>query len=200
MSVAEPPRRRGPAAGASRDEVLARTTADFLACRRIDVQAIAADCGVGRATIYRWFGSRERLIGEAMLGVISQRIGDARGAVPGQGAEALVAAFDLVYRGLVAAPHVRAFIERDRGTALPLMTSSSGPIHPRLVELVQGMIEDEVKSGAYDPPADPGVLAYVLVRLTEGLLFNYAEDDVPKDLDRLREAMASLLGASRARP
>src|SRR3954467_3171737 len=135
MSVAEPPRRRGPAAGASRDEVLARTTADFLACRRIDVQAIAADCGVGRATIYRWFGSRDRLIGEGMLLVIAQRIGgarapppggggDARRAGPGEGVGATLASFDLVYRGLVGAPHVRAFIERDRATALPLMTSS----------------------------------------------------------------------------
>jgi AcrR family transcriptional regulator len=31
----------------------------YLHGRRIDVQAIAAQLGLGRATIYRWFGSRE---------------------------------------------------------------------------------------------------------------------------------------------
>ena len=36
----------------------------YLRGRRIDVQAIAVELGLGRATIYRWFGSREELIGE----------------------------------------------------------------------------------------------------------------------------------------
>jgi AcrR family transcriptional regulator len=174
--------------------VLARVTEEFLACRRIDVQAIAAELGVGRATLYRWFGSRDRLIGEAMLGVVSARIADAREYVGGHGAPALQATLDLVYRGLSAAPHVRWFIDQDRVTALPLMTSSSGALHPRMVEIVKGLIDAEVDGGHYTPPADSGALAYVLVRMAEGLLFNFHEDDMPKDLDRLREVVAALLG------
>ncbi|MCW2966705.1 MAG: TetR family transcriptional regulator [Solirubrobacteraceae bacterium] len=196
MAAAEARRKRGPAAGATREEVLARATAEFLACRRIDVQAIAADCGVGRATIYRWYGSRDQLIGEAMLGVVSARIADARRLIGGHGAGALLDTLDLVYRGLSAAPHVRAFIERDRTTALPLMTSSSGPLHPRMIEIVRGLIDEEIAHGGYAPPTDSATLAYVLVRLAEGLLFNYAQDDIPKDLDHLREVVAALLGAT----
>jgi AcrR family transcriptional regulator len=198
MAAVERARKRGPAAGATREEVLARTRADFLAGRRIDVQAIAGDCGVGRATIYRWFGSRDQLIGEAMLGVVAERVAEARRLVGGHGARALLDTLDLVYRGLSAAPHVRTFIERDRTTALPLMTSSSGPLHPQMVATVRGLIDEEIAHGGYEPPTDSATLAYVLVRLAEGLLFNYAQDDIPKDLDHLREVVAALLGARAA--
>lgn len=194
MTTAQPRRKRGPEAGATREDVLARATGEFLACRRIDVQAIAVDCGVGRATLYRWFGTRDRLIGEAMLSVVSARIADARRLIGGHGPKALLDTLDLVYRGLSVAPHVRHFINQDRSTALPLMTSSSGALHPRMVEIVRGLIDDEVKGGHYEPPTDSATLAYVLVRLSEGLLFNYAEDDLPKDLERMREVIAALLG------
>jgi AcrR family transcriptional regulator len=193
MSVAEPPRKRGPVPGANREEVLAVARAHFLDCRRIDVQAIAAECGVGRATVYRWFGSREGLIGEAMLGIFEGRVADARAAAGGRGATALLETFGLIYRGLAEAPHIRSFIDRERMTALPLMTSSSGVVHPRIVELVGGLIDAEVEHGSYRPPADTATMAYVIVRLAEALVFNYAADEVPKDIERLREVWSALL-------
>jgi AcrR family transcriptional regulator len=188
------PRKRGPAPGATREEVLELARSHWLDCRRIDVQAIAAECGVGRATVYRWFGSREGLIGEAMLGVFEARVADARAAIGGRGAVALLDTLGLVYRGLAEAPHIRAFIERERELALPLMTSSDGPVHPRIVELITALIDAEVERG-YRSPTDTTTLAYVLVRLAEALLFNYAADDIPKNVESLREVFAALLGA-----
>lgn len=195
MATVQSPRGRGPVPGATRDEVLALARAHFLACRRVDVRAIAAESGVGRATVYRWFGSREGLIAEAMLGVFEARVAEARAAVGGHGAGALLDTLDRIYRGLAVAPHIRAFIERERAIALPLMTSSEGQVHPRIVELIQDLIDAEVDRGDYQPPTDTHTLAYVLVRLSEALLFNYAADDIPKDAARLREILAALLGA-----
>lgn len=194
MSAVEARGKPGRVAGATREEVVERARARFLECRRVDMSAIAAECGVGRATLYRWFGSREQLLGEAMLGVVEPRIADARAHVGGHGGAALVDTFDLVYRGLAAAPHVSALIEREREIALAVITSSTGPVHPRMVEVIQALIEAEVERGDYWPPTTPPALAYVLVRLAEGLLFNHA-DDLPKDLDRLREILAALIGA-----
>jgi AcrR family transcriptional regulator len=176
-------------------QVLAAARRRYLEGRRVDVRAIAAELGLARATIYRWFGSREGLIGEAMLGVFEQRVADARAAVPGRGAAALLDTLNLIYRGLAEAPHIRSFIDRERATALPLMTSSQGPVHPRLVEVIRDLIDAEVERGDYTPPTDTTTLAYVLVRLAEALLFNYADDDIPKDAQRLREVFAGLLGA-----
>jgi len=194
MSAVEARGKPGRVAGASREEVVERARAEFLACRRVDMSATAAECGVGRATLYRWFGSREQLLGEAMLGVVEQRIADARAYVGGHGAPALLDTFDLIYRGLAAAPHVTALIEREPDTARTVLTSSTGAVHPRMVELSQALIDAEVGRDGYRPPTTPPVLAYVLVRLAEGLLFNRA-DDVSHDLDHLREVLAALIGA-----
>lgn len=195
MPEVQSPRTRGPAPGATRDEVLAIARACFLECRRLDVRAIAAEAGVSRATLYRWFGSREGLLAEAMMEVFEARVADARAAVGGRGAEALVETIDLIYRGLAAAPHIRAFIDRERTVALPLMTSSEGQVHPRIVEIIRGLIEAEVARGDYEAPADPETLAYVFVRLAEALLFNYETDEIAKDVERLREVSEAMLGA-----
>jgi AcrR family transcriptional regulator len=188
-------RKPGPAPGATRDEVLALARARFLDCERVDVQAIAAECGVGRATIYRWFGSRQGLLAEAMLGVSEARIADARALAGGHGAEALLETMNLVYRGVMIAPHLRFLIESERSVALSVITSSRGLVHPRIVELVRIMIEVEIENADYKAPTDPETLAYVLVRLSEVALFNYDADDIPKDMDRMREVQAALLGA-----
>ena len=60
-------RRRGRIAAASRDQVLALAMSRYLHGRRVDVQAIASELGIGRTTIYRWFGSRDELIGEVLV-------------------------------------------------------------------------------------------------------------------------------------
>src|SRR5689334_23457734 len=60
-------RPRGRPAAASRNDVLKLATRRYLHGERIDVQAIAAELGLGRATIYRWFGTREELIGEVLV-------------------------------------------------------------------------------------------------------------------------------------
>lgn len=195
MPEVHTPRTRGPTPGATRDEVLAIAREHFLGCRRVDVRAIAVECGVSRATLYRWFGSREGLLAEAMMEVFEARVADARAAVGGRGAKALVETIDLIYRGLAAAPHVRAFIDRERAVALPLMTSSEGQVHPRIVEIIRGLIEAEVQRGDYEAPADPETIAYVFVRLAEAMLFNYETDANAKDVERLREVSAAMLGA-----
>jgi len=59
-------RRRGRPATASRDDVLAAVTELYLEGQRVDITVVAARLGLGRATIYRWFGSREALLGEVI--------------------------------------------------------------------------------------------------------------------------------------
>lgn len=190
-------RQSGPAPAASRDQVLAIAREHFLGCRRVDVKGIAAESGVGRATMYRWFGSREGLLAEAMLGVFAERVAGAQSAVAGEGAEAVQETISRIYAGLAEAPHIQFLISTERATALTLMTSSDGPVHPRIVELIQGLIEGERARGDYEPPSDPATLAYVLVRLAEAMLFNYASDEAARDLAKLREVMAPLLGATK---
>ncbi|HET6623490.1 MAG TPA: QsdR family transcriptional regulator, partial [Gaiellaceae bacterium] len=172
--------------------------ARYLRGRRVDVQAIAAEVGLGRTTIYRWFGSREGLLGEAIVRAGEPLVDDARAQAAGRGGAMLLDTFDRLNRSLAAAPALRWFVEQERD-ALRILTSSAGIVHPRMVARVTGLIEDESGAGRYDPPVEPATLGFAIVRLAEAFLFNDA-DGLRGDVERLREVEAALLGVLPAQP
>lgn len=196
-TVADAPRRGRPPA-ASREDVLEAALARYLRGRRVDVQAIAAEVGLGRTTIYRWFGSREGLLGEAIVRAGEPLVDDARAQAAGRGGAMLLDTFDRLNRSLAAAPALRWFVEQERD-ALRILTSSAGIVHPRMVARVTGLIEDEAGAGRYDPPVEPATLGFAIVRLAEAFLFNDA-DGLRGDVERLREVEAALLGVLPAQP
>jgi AcrR family transcriptional regulator len=165
----------------------------YLRGRRVDVQAIAAELRLGRTTIYRWFGSREGLLGEVLFAAAEPLLKDARANARGRGARALLDTFDRFNRQLADSPALRRFVEAERDTALRIITSGAGTLQPRIVASIQAVIDDEVRAGAYDPPVDTSTLAYAIVRLAEAFLFNDAVAGMRGDVDRLREVEAALL-------
>ena len=192
-TTAHPARRRGRRPAASRDDVLATSLRLYLHGERVDVQAVAAELGLGRTTIYRWFGSREGLIGETVARAAEPLFEDARAGAKGSGGDALLDTFDRINRALAAAPALRSFLELERD-ALRILTSSGGIVHRRAVAMIEGFIEAEVRAGAYRAPVDPSTLAYAIVRLAEAFLFNDETAAMRGDVDRLRELEAALLG------
>jgi len=178
---------------ATRDQVLDTALYHYLRGRRVDVQAIAAELGLGRTTIYRWFGSREALIGEVLFLASEPLLRDARAGAKGRGARALLDTFDRFNRSLADAPALLRFVESERDTALRIITSGAGTLQPRIVDAIQEVIDEEVRAGHYDPPVDTSTLAYAIVRLAEAFLFNDAVAGMRGDVDRLREVEAALL-------
>jgi AcrR family transcriptional regulator len=77
--------RRGRPAAATREDVLEAAMHRYLRGRRVDVQAIANELGLGRTTIYRWFGSRDELIGEVLARAADPLLKDARAGAHGGG-------------------------------------------------------------------------------------------------------------------
>jgi AcrR family transcriptional regulator len=188
-----PVQRRGRRPAASRDDVLEAALHRYLRGQRVDVRALAAELGVGRTTIYRWFGSREGLLGEVLVRAAEPVLDAARAQATGSGGAALLDTFDRINRELASAPALRRFLEQERD-ALRIITSSAGVVQPRMVAKVTAFIEDEIRSGSYEPPVEPATLAYAIVRLAEAFLYNDAAHDIRGDVDRLREIEAALLG------
>ena len=191
--------RRGRTPAASREDVLDAAMHRYLRGRRVDVQAIAAELGLGRTTVYRWFGSREGLIGEVLVQAAAPLIADARAKARGRGGPALLDTFDRLNRSLEAAPALRQFVEQERDAALRIITSGAGAVQPRMVARIAGLIEDEVNAGTYDPPVEPSTLGYAIVRLAEAFLFNDAAAGMRGDVDRLRDVEAAILGVKPTR-
>jgi AcrR family transcriptional regulator len=189
-------RTRGRPAAATREQVLDAAMHRYLRGRRIDVQAIAAELGLARPTIYRWFGSREGLLGEVLVRAAEPLLERARAEARGRGAARLLDTFDRFNRGLAAAPALRAFVEQERDAALRIISSGGGKVQPRIVDMIADAIEEEVRAGRYEPAVDPSTLAYAIVRLAEAFLFNDAVAGMRGDVDRLRDVEAALLGVT----
>ena len=200
--MATPPTTRpgpGRPPAASREDVLEAAMHRYLRGERVDVQAIAAELGLGRTTIYRWFGSREELIGEVLFRAAEPLIDAARAQARGRGGPALLETFDRLNRSLDAAPALRQFVEQERDAALRIITSGAGVVQPRMVARIAGLIEEEVQAGNYDPPVEPATLGYAIVRLAEAFLFNDAAAGMRSDVDRLRDVEAAILGVKARR-
>jgi AcrR family transcriptional regulator len=188
---------RGRPPGASREDVLALATHRFLRGRRVDVQAIASELGLGRTTIYRWFGSRDDLIGEVLVRTGEPLLEHARAGARGAGGLALLDTLDRFNRSLAASPALRQFIENERDAALRVITSSAGKVQPWTVGAVTELITQEVRAGTYRPAIEPATLGYAIVRLGEAFLYNDAVGGMRGDVDRLRDVQAAMFGAER---
>ena len=196
MTAVAPDTKRGRPATASRDDVVRVVSEQYLNGQRVDLTVVAQKLGLGRATIYRWFGSREALIGEVVARELEALIARKRRQVTRRGAAGLLDVFDLINRSLARSSALRRLLEQERTAAMRLLTSSEGVVQPRAVAAVQAMITAEQAAGTYTPPADPGTLAYAIVRLAEAFLYNDAAIGIRGDHERLREVEAALLGIS----
>jgi AcrR family transcriptional regulator len=192
--------RRGRPATASREDVLSLARRQYLDGQRLDVTIVAGSLGLGRATIYRWFGSRERLLGEVIAAELEKLITNSRSQVRRRGVEGLLEVFDRINRGLSESFALRRFVEQERAAALRLLTSSEGAVQRRAVACVTELIVAEAAAGRFEPTADPQTLGYAIVRLAEAFLYNDAAFGIRGDHARLREVEAALLGVPRVKP
>jgi AcrR family transcriptional regulator len=200
MTTATAPRRPGRPPAASRDDVLDAALYRYLRRRRVDVRAIAAELGVGRTTVYRWFGSRDKLLGEVLARATDPVIDGARAGARGRGGQALLDTFDRLNRSLADAPALRAFVENEHDAALRVITSGANFLQPHMVARIAGLIEEEARAGTYEPPVGSATLGYAIVKLAEAFLFNDAAAGMRGDVDLLREVEAALLGVPVTRP
>jgi AcrR family transcriptional regulator len=187
-------RPRGRPAAASRGDVLEAALQRYLRGVRVDVQAIATELGLGRTTIYRWFGSRDDVLAEVLAAAVDPVIDDARARSRGSGGPALLDTFDRLNRSLADAPALRKFVENEREAALRVIGSGAKFLQPHMVDRIAALIEEEERAGRYEPPVEPATLAYAIVKLAEAFLFSDAVAGMRGDVDRLREVEAALLG------
>jgi AcrR family transcriptional regulator len=187
-------------AAATRADVVHAAARRFQRGERIDVQAVVGDTGVARATVHRWFGTREGLIGEAIVSVSDPTFARARRTAAARGgASGLVEAFDEMAATLATDEGLRRFLETEREAALRILTNSGGVVQPAWVARTGDLLAAEVAARRFRPAADVGTLAYAIVRLTEAFLYNDAAAGLRGDVERLRTVLAALLGAPPAR-
>lgn len=173
------------------DPVIAHALRQFLRESRIDMGDLATKAGIGRATLYRRYGDRDRVLGE-VLWVITQRAW-ARlwQASPQRGMARVIAVLDQAMRDTVASPPLRALLERDPETALRVLTSQQGVVQHRLVTGLAGLIRAERGDDTSEIPLTK--LAYAVVRLAESFCYSDIITGAPPDIDTATDIIRKLL-------
>jgi AcrR family transcriptional regulator len=168
----------------------------YLAGERIDMRALAAELGVSRATLYRWTGPREQLISDVVFSLSDDVFEQAkRDTAHLSGSERLLAVFRQHVSALVQAPPLQSFLRNETQAALRILTSRGGSVQARTVARLADLYREEEASGTFHPRADPDVLAYAVVRVTEGFIYNDAIAAVEPAVEQAA-AIVSLLLAS----
>ena len=146
----------------------------FLAPERIDMSALSAELGVNRVTLYRWVGSRDRLLVEVVWSLARQTLDlaekDARHA-RARGAERIVHVVTRFLGYVIANPGMRRWLSEEGEHAMRLLTRHDHDFQPRLIATMRAMLEEEQAGGRLALPVDLGEVAYVIVRLIESYTY-----------------------------
>ncbi|MCP3138273.1 QsdR family transcriptional regulator [Pyxidicoccus xibeiensis] len=166
----------------------------WLAGERIDIGALARELGVGRATLFRWVGSRELLLGEIIWSIQQPFSERARTEVKARGAAFIAGTCERTMRATLAFAPLRRFIESDPEFALRVLTSKSSTVQSRNVELVRAALEREAALGHLVPPLPLDTLAYVIVRICEAFVYADVISGREPAIDQAAAAILVLLG------
>lgn len=181
-----------PAAAGPKDAfILARRR--FVAGERIDMGAIAQELGVSRATLFRWVGNRDQLLGEVLWSMAAPTMRDIVARAPGKGGRRVAAVMGEFCRAVVGHEAFRNYLSREPEAALKIITRNASTIQPRLTRAVERLLAEEVEAGNLDPPLPLPDLAYVVVRLVETFTYTDLITGGSPDPDKAEAAVAALL-------
>jgi AcrR family transcriptional regulator len=168
----------------------------WLAGERVDVGKLAAELGVGRATVFRWVGTRENLYGEICSAMFAKELERAQEAARGSGLENLLDTIDRLLRSLAAAAPLRRFVAEDPEFAMRVLTSRASPVQYRCTQAIRERIDELVDAGALQPALPPDELAYIVVRITESFLYRDVITGAEADIEAAIRAIRILLTAT----
>lgn len=167
---------RGPAPTTdrvSRADALIEAREVFLACDRVEMRTLAQALGVGRSTLYRWFGDRHQLLGEVLWGFAHGLLEEADAATAATGTERIAIVAERFGLRVAGFEPLRSFLVAEPETALRVLTTKASRVQRETVRWFTAAIREERAAARMSGSAQATTLAYVIVRMGE--LFLYAD-------------------------
>jgi AcrR family transcriptional regulator len=178
----------------TREDALRLARRTFLAARRLDMRAMAAELGVNRVTLYRWVGTRERLLSEILWSMSEQFLEtELRRLRPRTGSRVPALLTEFMHH-VLADPGMRRFLDDEGDFAMRLLTLGDGGFQPRLVAFVRDLLADDEADGRLITTVPLDDLAYTAVRIVESYVHLRVITGEPPDADRAGRVLAALFG------
>jgi len=166
----------------------------YLQGRRVDMGELASELAISRATLYRWTGPREQLLADVLWSLSDEIFEQAKADHPEHlGTQRLLAIFRQHVGALITAEPLHIFLQQETHAALRILTSSDGGVQSRTVWKLAELYREEHEAGTFQPRIEPSDLAYAVVRVTEGFIYNDAITTIQPELERAERIVALLL-------
>lgn len=143
----------------------------FLAAERIDMSALAGELGVNRVTLYRWVGSRNRLLVEVVWSVGQRTLEKVDAGVKERGSERVVQVVTRFLDAVITSDGMKRWLAEEGELAMRLLTRHDTGFQPRLIDWIYALLSEESDAGRMSLPADLREVAYVIVRLIESYTY-----------------------------
>lgn len=179
----------------TRDDALRLARRKWVRGERLDVGQLASELGVGRATLFRWVGSRELLYGEVICEAYAMQRAELLRAATGEGVERAIDVMTRNLQWLFSAAPLRKFIEHDPEFAIRVLTSRSSPVQSRAVEIEVALLRDCIGEELNQRLLDIETLAYLIVRVGESFLYADIISGRKPELDKAIVAIRILVAA-----
>ncbi|WP_235937664.1 QsdR family transcriptional regulator [Marinobacter caseinilyticus] len=139
---------------------------------RIHLASLAEELNIGRATLFRWVGNKDLLLGEILWSTYEPIRTKALAQTQGHGVDYIVGVYRRINRKLLNSRPLRTFISQDPEYALRILTSTSSTIHSRVVKANARTLREQIAEGHLRPPMKTDSLSYFMVRLAESCLYS----------------------------
>ena len=167
--------------------------AAFQAGPRLDMGRLASQLGIGKATLYRWTGSREQLLAEVLTYLSQLTFARALSETEDlQGPERIIEIMRIYLGELLGAEPLRRFIQTETPLAFRLLTTRGGLPQGDIVRMLAETLTYERDTHGMVLRTDAETLAYAIVRISEGYIYVDPVADIEPDIDTAIE-IASLL-------
>jgi AcrR family transcriptional regulator len=169
----------------------------FIGARRIEMQKLAAELGVSRATAYRWAGSAEQLVGHVLASLVDSTFRQLTQRTTTTGTERVLEVLERGMRYAHDFEPLRQFLAQDPVLGLRIVASRDGPVQGRTIANLQRLLEQEIAEGHLELTVNPNVMAYALTRIVESFLYADLITGAAPDLDNASKILRLMLREAR---
>ncbi|MCA1833577.1 MAG: QsdR family transcriptional regulator [Actinomycetota bacterium] len=156
----------------SYEAALAAARRAFLKESGLEMDSLARNLAVSRATLYRVVRSRDRLIGDVIWFFGERTLALAIAETKGSGVERIVETARTFNAYVVSFEPLRTFVRAEPMAALRVLITPAGGLHQRNVEAWKEIFLEAERNGELELPFDADELAYVFVRIGESMLYS----------------------------
>lgn len=144
---------------ATEEDAYALAREMFLAGERVDMQTLAAQLGISRATLHRWVQTRENLLDHVLGRLAVEYFAMGRAEASGTPDDVLCVTVGAIADAALGSDAIRGFVEREPELALRLMLNDRSRVRRQLVRDMRALVAEVLpdEAAALDGFADAAI-------------------------------------------